>query len=59
MILAAQTQQNARAGYAADYQCKRSARGFNEVKEAKKGHHAMAEQNQRQKNIINRAPPRG
>ena len=43
MILAAQTQQNAQAGYAADYQCKRGARGFNEVKEAKKGHHALAE----------------
>ena len=43
MILAAQTQQNAQAGYAADYQCKRSAQSFNEVKEAKKGHHAMAE----------------
>ena len=44
MILAAQTQQNAQAGYAADYQCKRSAQSFNEVKEAKKGHHAMAPQ---------------
>ena len=44
MILAAQTQQNAQAGYAADYQCKRSAQSFNEVKEAKKGHHAMAGQ---------------
>ena len=43
MILAAQTQQNAQAGYAADYQCERSAQSFNEVKEAKKGHHAMAE----------------
>ena len=43
MILAAQTQQNAQAGYAADYQCKRSAQSFNEVKEAKRGHHAMAD----------------
>ena len=43
MILAAQTQQNAQAGYAADYQNKRSAQSFNEVKEAKKGHHALAE----------------
>ena len=43
MILAAQTQQNAQAGYAADYQCKRSAQSFNEVREAKKGHPAMAE----------------
>ena len=43
MMLAAQTQQNAQAGYAADYQNKRSAQSFNEVKEAKKGHHALAE----------------
>ena len=43
MILAAQTQQNAQAGYAADYQCKRCAQSFNEVKEFKKGHHALAE----------------
>ena len=43
MILAAQTQQNAQAGYAADYQNKRSAQSFNEVKEAKRGHHALAE----------------
>ena len=43
MILAAQMRHNAQAGYAADDQCKRSAQSFNEVKEAKKGHHAMAE----------------
>ena len=43
MVLALQTQQNAQAGYAADYQNKRSAQSFNEVREAKKGHHAMAE----------------
>ena len=43
MISAAQTQQNAQAGYAADYQNKRSAQSFNEVKEAKRGHHALAE----------------
>ena len=42
-VLAAQTQQNAQAGYAADYQNKRSAQSFNEVKEAKRGHHALAE----------------
>ena len=41
--LAAQTQQNAQAGYAADYQNKRSAQSFNEVKEAKRGHHALAD----------------
>ena len=45
MVLAAQTQQNAQAGYAADYQCKRSAQSFNEVKEAKKGHHFIADKN--------------
>jgi hypothetical protein len=45
MVLAAQTQQNAQAGYAADYQNKRSAQSFNEVKEAKRGHHALAETN--------------
>ena len=43
MVLAAQTEQNAQAGYAADYQNKRSAQSFNEVKEAKKGHHALAD----------------
>ena len=43
MIRAAQTQQNAQAGYAADYQCKRCASSFNEVKEIKKGHHALAD----------------
>ena len=43
IIRVAQTQQNAQAGYAADDQCKRSAQSFNEVTEAKKGHHAMAE----------------
>ena len=47
MILALQSQQNAQAGYAADYQNKRSAQSFNEVGEAKKGHHAMAEKNLR------------
>ena len=36
MILALQSQQNAQAGYAADYQNKRSAQSFNEVREAKK-----------------------
>eukprot|EP00973_Karenia_brevis_P096048 12430375-Karenia_brevis.AAC.2 len=44
MILTAQSLQNAQAGYAADYQCKRCAQCFNEVKEIKKGHHALAEQ---------------
>ena len=44
MVLALQTQQNAQAGYAADYQNKRSAQSFSEVREAKKGHRAMAEQ---------------
>ena len=58
MILAAQTQQNAQAGYAADYQCKRGARGFNEVKEAKKGSPRPGRKNQRQTNIIHRPPPR-
>ena len=43
MILAAQAQQNAQAGCAADYQNKRSAQSFNEVKEAKRGHRALAE----------------
>eukprot|EP00973_Karenia_brevis_P072459 10065509-Karenia_brevis.AAC.1 len=42
MILTAQSCQNAQAGYAADYQCKRCAQSFNEVKEFKKGHHALA-----------------
>ena len=44
MVLAAQRAQNAAAGYAADYQCKRCAPSFNEVREIKKGHHALAEQ---------------
>ena len=43
IILCAQMQQNAQAGYAADYQCKRCASSFNEVKEMKKGHHALAD----------------
>ena len=43
MVLALQTQQNAQAGYAVDYQNKRSAQSFNEVKEAKRGHHVLAE----------------
>eukprot|EP00973_Karenia_brevis_P088586 12282579-Karenia_brevis.AAC.1 len=43
MVLTAQSLQNAQAGYAADYQCKRCAQCFNEVKEIKKGHHALAE----------------
>ena len=55
MILAAQTQQNAQAGYAADYQNKRSAQSFNEVREAKKGHHAMAEKKLRQTNLLYRS----
>ena len=42
-VLAVQTQQNAQAGYACDYQNRRSAQSVNEVKEAKKVHHAMAE----------------
>ena len=43
VVLAAQRAQNAAAGYAADYQCKRSASSFNKCKEFKKGHHALAE----------------
>ena len=35
--------QAAQAGYACDYQCKRLARGFHEVKEHMKGHHKLRE----------------
>ena len=35
--------QAAQAGYACDYQCKRLARGFHEVKEHMKGHHRLKE----------------
>jgi hypothetical protein len=43
VIKTAQKAQNAAAGYAADYQCKNCASAYNEVKELKKGHHALAE----------------
>ena len=43
VIKAAQKAQNAAAGYAVDYQCKNCASAYNEVKELKKGHHALAE----------------
>jgi len=43
MVLIAQKAQNSQAGYAADYQCKRCAQSFNEAKEMKKGHHALAD----------------
>ena len=43
IVLAAQRAQNAQAGYAADYGAKRLASSFNEVKECKKGHHALNE----------------
>ena len=43
-VRAAQRSQNAQAGYAADYQCKRCARSFNEIKEFMKGHRSIAEQ---------------
>ena len=50
--LAAQTQQNAQAGYAADYQNKRSAQSFNEVKEAKRGPHALADKIHDKTNLL-------
>ena len=42
-LRAAQTSQNAQAGCAADYQCKRCAQCFIEVQGAKKGHQALAD----------------
>ena len=55
MVLALQSQQNAQAGYAADYQNKRSAQSFNEVGETQKGHRAMAENNLRLTNLLYRS----
>ena len=43
MVEAAQLSQDAQAGYACDYQNKRSARSCNEVKECVKGHRQLAE----------------
>eukprot|EP00959_Pyramimonas_sp_CCMP1952_P143369 3001490-Pyramimonas_sp.AAC.1 len=44
VVLAAQRAQNVAAGCAADYQRKRCAPSFNEVRKIKKGHHAQADQ---------------